>query len=85
MPIEMYIALLSRYKDFDKANEYLNRGIVIFYIVLFVVLGLLGALFQVWKTKQIIIIEKPKKKEDKTLSIEQKSYQLLDSSNTKIE
>ena len=49
----------------------------IFYIILFIILGIIGGFFQTWKMKQIKIVEKPMKKTDKTLSIEQKSYQLM--------
>ena len=77
MPIEIYAGLLAEYGDFEEANSYLNRSITIFYIILFIILGIIGGFFQTWKMKQIKIVEKPMKKTDKTLSIEQKSYQLM--------
>lgn len=77
MPIEIYAGLLAQYGDFSEARKYLNRAITIFFIVLFIIQCIIGGVFQIWKRKQIKIAKKPMKKNDKTLSIEQKSYQLM--------
>lgn len=82
MPIESYPIALVRLDDYAAARKYLNRGITIFYIIIFVLLSIGGFFFQTWKRNQISIIEKKDKKKDVkiSVSIEQKSYLLMEKS-----
>ena len=83
MPIESYPVALVRFDDYVAARKYLNRGITIFYIILFALLSIGGFFFQIWKRNQISIIEKKEKGKNSTklgVSIDQKSYQLMEKS-----
>ena len=83
MPIEAYPVALVRYDDYVAARKYLNRGINIFYILFFTLLSIGGFFFQMWKRNQISMIEKKENGKNNTklgVSIDQKSYQLMERS-----
>ena len=83
MPIEAYPVALVRYDDYVAARKYLNRGITIFYILFFTLLSIGGFFFQMWKRNQISMIEKKENGKNNTklgVSIDQKSYQLMERS-----
>ena len=81
MPKEFYMISLAKYGDYDTISAYLNNGMIYVYLGIYIIVFAMGIAHQKWKQTQYIQIKKEsQKKPERDVSVQHRSYQLMNRS-----
>lgn len=81
MPKEFYMINLAKYGDYNTIRDYLNSGMLYIYLGIYIIVFALGIAHQKWKQIQYIQIKKEsQKKPERDVSVQHRSYQLMNRS-----
>jgi hypothetical protein len=72
---------LAKYGDYNTIRAYLNSGMLYIYLGIYIIVFALGIAHQKWKQIQYIQIQKEsQKKPERDVSVQHRSYQLMNRS-----